>query len=255
MRYHMFFKWLLMLCISLACLVAQANTPGWRHLTPSMRYRMLDVGKPLATSAIHAFKFNLKDYQMRLSLASQYGSNTMPIEQFAKFTHALLAINGGFFTPGAAPLGLRIDQKKILNKIKDISWWGVFFIQNGKPHIASKRGFKQHKGIHFAIQAGPRLLVNGYIPKLKPGDDNRSAICITDKGEIVIVITQYLPLTTTTFAKILRKPAKLGGFGCRDALNLDGGSSSQLYAHIDDFYLHIPNISWVSDAIVVMENK
>jgi exopolysaccharide biosynthesis protein len=43
-----------------------------------------------------------------------------------------------------------------------------------------------------------------------------------------------------------------GGLGCMNALNLDGGSSTQLYAKTQDFSLSIPSFSAVTDAVVVV---
>jgi exopolysaccharide biosynthesis protein len=49
----------------------------------------------------------------------------------------------------------------------------------------------------------------------------------------------------------MAKPETQGGLACLSALNLDGGSSSQLYASMDDFVIDIPGFSRVADAIVV----
>jgi len=54
-------------------------------------------------------------------------------------------------------------------------------------------------------------------------------------------------MTTEELARLL----KASPLNCTDAINLDGGSSSQLYAHINSFHLNVHGFSNVSDAIVV----
>ena len=89
--------------------------------------------------------------------------------------------------------------------------------------------------------------MNGQVPTLRPGLANRSALGIDKHGKVIVVVTENLPISTSDLAHILAAPP----LNCVDALNLDGGSSSQLYAKIDRFKLDVPGFSQVSDAIVV----
>jgi exopolysaccharide biosynthesis protein len=120
-------------------------------------------------------------------------------------------------------------------------------------HIVNQRNFKKNKEIEFAIQSGPRLVVNGKIPlSLKPGMDSRTALGITKNNDIILVATENLRLTTTQLASVMLAFQIDGGLGCVDALNLDGGSSTQLYASFKNFYLDIAGYSAVTDAIIVV---
>ena len=105
--------------------------------------------------------------------------------------------------------------------------------------------------IDFAIQAGPRLVVNGTIPHLKNDYAPRSALCIDNAGHIIIAITDNMSMTLALFAQLLSRSVDQNGLGCYNALNLDGGSSSQLYASIGDFRLIIPGFANVADAVIV----
>ena len=51
-------------------------------------------------------------------------------------------------------------------------------------------------------------------------------------------------MTTRELAKMLKAPP----LSCIDAINLDGGSSSQLFAHINSFRLNVHGFSNISDA-------
>ncbi len=173
----------------------------------------------------------------------------------AESNHAVIATNGGFFTPELKPLGLRVDQGEQKNPLKATAWWGVFLIKEGKPQIVAQKNYRPDKSIEFAIQSGPRLLVNGKIPALKPGLDNRTALCITKDKKVVLLATENLPISTGDLAKILGSNDKKGGLGCIDALNLDGGSSTQLYANVNRFKLKVSGFTTVSDAVLVVPRK
>jgi len=123
----------------------------------------------------------------------------------------------------------------------------VFYIKNNKAYVSNVRQFHHNEHIEFAVQSGPRLIVNGKIPPLKPGRAERSSLGITKDGRIIIMITDNTPLSTTELAQFM----KAEPLGCLNALNLDGGSSSQLHARINGFQRDVHGFSNVSDAIIV----
>jgi len=168
-------------------------------------------------------------------------------DQFAEQSNALLSINGGFFDREFNPLGLRINNKKLENPIKKISWWGIFYVKNNAPFITDVTHFKHDDDIDFAVQSGPRLLIKGKIPSLKQGIADRSALGITADGKVIILVSTNSARSTRELAILLKAPPLF----CTDAINLDGGSSSQLYAHINSFKLNVHGFSNVSDAIIV----
>ncbi|MCD6045040.1 MAG: uncharacterized protein K0R48_203 [Gammaproteobacteria bacterium] len=245
-----YIKWsILVFIILVVCTVwwyTQAKaTPvtRWRSLAPGLEYTALD----LEIGKLHAFKIDLK--QNRLALLSPAEPST--IKDMAIHTHALLAINGGFFTPDGKPLGLRINNDKLLSPLKPISWWGIFYLRNNIPELSSMKTFTLSNDIDFAIQAGPRLLVNNDIPRLKEGVGNRTAIGYNQNNNIIIVVSENAQLTTLQLAKILRRSEKHGGLGCLYALNLDGGSSSQSYAKVGNFVVDVPSFRAVADGLAV----
>lgn len=138
------------------------------------------------------------------------------------------------------------------NPVKDTSWWGVFIIRDTKPQIVAKTNYHFSNEIDFALQAGPRLIVDGDIPKLKESVNERSALGITRSGKVLIVVTQNAEISLQDLAEIMRKSEQDDGLNAVQALNLDGGSSSQLYAQIGDFYLNIPSISAITRCFVIL---
>lgn len=229
--------------------LSDANT-HWKTLAPGLAHSTVTANT--SGGYIEAFRIDPKQYKLLLVPASDLGKTKASIMDYGLATHALIAINAGFFDPLGQPLGLRVSEGKLTHPIRSISWWGIFSLLNNQhPSIKSLREFLLLPNIEFAIQAGPRLVINGAIPKLKTDYAPRSALCIDDQNRLIIAITANLSLTLQDFATILRQPIANNGLNCYNALNLDGGSSSQLYAAIGDFRLVIPGFANVADAIIV----
>lgn len=220
---------------------------GWRQLGNGIEYQDLDRSYLTPWSHIHAFRINLQSNQFNLIMARDLATKHASVNEYAEHSKALITINGGFFDKNYQPLGLRITNGKQNSPLKNISWWGVFYIKHNKAFLSGARQFVADRRIDFAVQSGPRLLINGQIPALKPGRAERSALGITRDGNVIILITDNAPVSTSELADIMKAPP----LNCLSALNLDGGSSSQLHARIQSFGLDVHGFSNVSDAIIV----
>lgn len=223
----------------------------WEEVDKGIEY--LDIKDNIFSpwSHIHAFKINLNYNQLQSISARQLSMTHASADEFANRSDALIAINSGFFDEDFHPLGLRVNNFKQYNKLKKISWWGVFYVINNKPHISSYKHYPGNKNVQFAIQSGPRLIIDGKVPSLRPGIAERSAICINKKNELILVVTENSPVTTTALAQIMLNAP----LNCRYALNLDGGSSTQLKANLADLKFQVKGFSHVSDAIIVKRRK
>ena len=224
---------------------------SWRDSEPGLDYQDLNHGYLTPWSHVHVFRINLSEHQLSLIMAKDLALKHASADEYAQHSQALITINGGFLDRDYQPLGLRINNKQQQSPLKQISWWGVFYIKNNKASISSVQQFNRDKQIEFAMQSGPRLLINGHIPPLKPGRAERSALGITNEGNIIILITDNAPLSTLELAQLMKGPP----LNCVNALNLDGGSSSQLHADIGSFHLNVHGFSNVSDAIIVKAKK
>ena len=235
------------LFLFLLCLTTPGLANPWRELAAGIEYTDLGATLFAPWAHVHVFRIDLKNNQLNLVMASDLSQPHASADEFAHHSKALITVNGGFFDHNYRPLGLRISNHNQHNQLKRISWWGVFYIKNQKPHISSHHQFKSNQHIDFALQSGPRLLIDGLIPSLKAGRAERSALGIAPDGRVILLVTDNAPMTTTALAKLMRFPP----LNCKEALNLDGGSSSQLYAHINSFNINVHGFSNVSDAIIV----
>lgn len=237
----------ILLSFCLLFLNSSISATNWKTVAPGIDYT--DLGPTLATpwAHVHVFRIDLQRNQLNLVMANSLAKLHASADQFVHHSHALLAINGGFFDRNYQSLGLRVNDQKQYSPLKQISWWGVFYIKDQKAYLSSVKRYKVTRNTDFAVQSGPRLLINGHIPSLKAGLAERSALGITPDGRVIILVTESAPMTTTTLAELMRRAP----LNCVNALNLDGGSSSQLYANMASFQIHVPGFSNVSDAITV----
>ncbi len=233
------------------CQGSIAKSHCWQTIAPRLDYLQISTPSISTHGRIHAFKISLEHYLIDTVLAKDYDKLALPVTKFAHKTASLVTINGGFFSPHYQPLGLRIQHSNIRSPLKNTSWWGIFYIKDHQAHIINPKQYHANINPEFAIQAGPRLVINGSLPSLKGGYAERSALCIIPTGDVALIITERAPLTTTQFAQILRRPLEQGGIGCHDALNLDGGSSSQLYVKLPNFSLSVISFHDVTDAITI----
>ncbi len=240
-------KYRCLIAMLLSVFTCQTVANTWTKLAPGIEYQDLNTTVLSHWSHIHVFRIDLNHNKLDSVMANMFTQTQAFAHEFANHSNALIAINGGFFDQQHHPLGLRISNHHQYNPLKQISWWGVFYVKNNVPYISSLSHFSPDKQINFAVQSGPRLLVNGEITALKPGYAERTALGITAHHQIIILVTENNPVTTTWLAEHLKAPP----LNCVDALNLDGGSSSQLYAKIGSFKINAPNFVGVSDAIVV----
>lgn len=223
------------------------SSQDWQRIDNGLFYQDLNPSMLKPWTHIHVFKVNPKLYQFESVSAKSLDRKAASAETFGQANHALITINGGFFDHDYRSLGLRISNYQKQNPLKRISWWGVFYIYRQQAFIKSVNQFRPHQGIHFAIQSGPRLIINGKIPSLKPGIAERTALCVDNQDNIIVLVTDNFSMSTHDLAELMAKAP----LNCVNALNLDGGKSTQLYAQVKDFNLSVSGYTAVGDAVII----
>ncbi len=224
----------------------------FQQLSNGLEYKKLvvqikgDEDKPSSPGYIHLFRLDPSILRLGIGTAKQFGLANIDAKTAAQRSNAVLFINGGFFTPEYASLGLLVQNGRELNRLKWTSWWHVFQVKAGSPQIISKQEFSLTPDVEMAIEAGPRALTNGNVPTgLKASIAERSVVGIDKDGRIIIAATEGLPISIAGLAAYLKAE------GCVNALNLDGGSSTQIYAKIKRFELNRGGFGMVANGIGV----
>jgi uncharacterized protein YigE (DUF2233 family) len=149
----------------------------------------------------------------------------------------LFATNAGMFDADLKPVGLYVEQGRELVHANTRSGYGNFHMQpngvfyisvNGAAVVETRAFLKQRPQAELATQSGPMLVING---RLHPRFDRRSSslkarngVGVRADGKVMFAISQG-EVSFDAFAHLFRDR-----LDCPNALFLDGGSASNLYA-------------------------
>ncbi len=158
-----------------------------------------------------------------------------PLLTVLRESGAVAGVNGGYFHPDFTPLGLVITGGKSLHgfeRAKLLS--GILVVRGQRIELVRAGAFKPGSDVREALQAGPWLVENREaIPGLNAVRLARRTLVAGDgKGNWALVTTS--PATLAETADLLLAPGLLSGWTARNALNLDGGSSTMLVALVGD---------------------
>jgi uncharacterized protein YigE (DUF2233 family) len=148
----------------------------------------------------------------------------------------LFATNAGMFDPALKPVGLYVQQGREFVHVNTTSGYGnfhmkpngVFYVSVDRAAVAETRAFLKRPQADLATQSGPMLVING---RLHPRFDRhstslktRNGVGVRADGKVIFAISQG-EVSFDAFARLFRD-----GLNCPNALFLDGGSASSLYA-------------------------
>ncbi|MCR8658582.1 phosphodiester glycosidase family protein [Paenibacillus endoradicis] len=186
-------------------------------------------------------------YHPKVKFDAVYANNkigsTETFKKMVERSKASVAVNGTFFnayseTSTKIPYGYIVQNGKVINKASGDERSVFVYTKTGDALIADGESELKKlldEGIvETALQAGPRLVSNGKVdtdpvgegfkdPKILTSRGARSAIGITADGQLIIV--------TTAAASIPELAQVMVKLKAVEAMNLDGGASSGLYAN------------------------
>jgi len=201
------------------------GTEAWRATAPGLEVRAFSVKGAYGTVTVNAARIDPALWRLRAADRHQGKAGAgATAEKVCPSPGA--AINASFFDENIAPLGLLIIDGKQRYPRHPVTGWpgggGLFVLRNGKPSILAHTA-KVPAGADYVVQCWPRLVIKGKIPKFKQRPAAlRSAVGIDGKGRVLFAASGG-SLTFEAWAAFLRD-----SLACADALNLDGGPSTQL---------------------------
>lgn len=204
--------------------VADRHKGPWTAVAPGLDARMW---VPEFNVEAQVLRFETDCWELRVG--SHARGRKAP--EYRRRARAIAAVNGGFFDRERRSLGLRISEGTTTNPWREEDW-GVFFVRDGRAGLVHSRDWPRgsvdgRSGPSFAVQAGPRLVVEGEPISLKPSRAKRTAIGTDREGRVYLIVTREAVLLER-FARALAQERHEGGLALQHALNLDGGPSSQL---------------------------
>ena len=213
--------------------------------------------------------------EARLRVTPALASEVDTLASFVATTGAIAAVNGGFFDPVnqkttsyvvlngeivADPaqnerLVTNPEMIPYLDRILDRSEFRQYQCRQAMRYAIAVHSEPVPEGcqLQTALGAGPRLLpeltlvaegfaetIDGEIVRDAIGSTQpnaRTAVGITDRGDVVLVMSAQLPETPLDSGLSLLEVAEfMKTLGVVDAMNLDGGSSASLYYQGQTYY-------------------
>ena len=145
-------------------------------------------------------------------------------------TRGMAGVNGGYFDPQDAPLGLMISDGKLiapLRKARLLS--GVIVVTKGRVELLRYAEYSSRKTATAALQCGPFLVDGGnVVPGLNDTRSARRTFILAGGGDRVAV-GFCSRVTLAELGDMLATPRIMPELKVQRALNLDGGSSSAFW--------------------------
>ncbi len=198
----------------------------------------------------HAFKIDLDVAELRLIPAGDPPLRRT-VEQIVAPYPVVVAVNASFFDKEGRAMGLAVDEGRVM-ALSNRRSWGALVIDGKQGRIMLGADIQNPLDHRLIVQGLPRLLVGGKVQQLKPQIAERTAVCA---GGNIVVLVVSTKVEATAFARFLADPPDQGGLGCWDALNLDGGPSTQLVVKLPARALSLPGGWGVPNALVVVPGR
>ena len=166
-------------------------------------------------------------------------------------TNCIAGINGGYFDPNFAPLGLRIIDGKVTSRLTRGRLMSGVLASDNAIQIFRAAEFSARRKPNAAIECGPFLVdLAKPVRGLEKIHAARRTFAATGSGDRA-ALGFCSDATLADLASILATP--LGDFKIQRALNFDGGSSSAFWFRRDDgSALSIPEEKKVRDFVGVV---
>lgn len=212
--------------------VADNTRVAWNSVGEDLEIGRATISSGIfSSSSLTAVRTTLTRYRFAVLRASEVNMRRTSVKSLCKARHAAVCINANFFDEQGRPLGLVISRGVSFQRLQrgGDTLTAVLTASRNAVRIAHRDYFNPNS-ITEGVQAGPRLLSNRQIVKGLHEPffaSNLSGACTDTKHRLVLyrITSGILGCSLEQLQKLL----KGSDFNCQEALNFDGGGSSQLY--------------------------
>lgn len=204
----------------------------WKRISHGLDYRAIHClgGDELD---VHVVRVDTSEWQINTALEERSSARAIARSHDSPF-----AMNANFFDRPQVALGAIVRSGSVVQTARSSSWQSIFLIdEDGKPHIVMPSKWKSWRDRAFmAVQAGPRLVIDGHTNKVAKGySAARAGVCITKHDKLLFFATpQDRKLNMYEIGRVARRGEDDGGLDCREAMLFDGGHSTQIYIDGDE---------------------
>ena len=167
----------------------------------------------------------------------------------------LAGVNGGYFHPDTRPLGLVISEGKTVHPlVRARLLSGVLVVTDERVSLLRMREFSPSPAPYQALQSGP-FLIDGHAPVSGLDDRKRARRTLfltSDSGQYAMLVTDSF-FTLAELATLLATPGIIHELNVSRALNLDGGTSSALWARTTEGTAYLAEAKRVRNFLCLRE--
>jgi exopolysaccharide biosynthesis protein len=190
--------------------------------------------------------------EVRFQVVPNLGGEIEGVRRAVEATSGIAGINGGYFETDLSPLGLLICSGRVLHSIqKSKLLSGVFLVKGGRPEIVRARELASIERIQEAIQCGPFLVTGGQPVTGLDGEKVAARTFVFSCGSFCWGFGVCRSMTLAATAEMLANAKLIREVRISQALNFDGGSSSTLYAKLDNHEIFSEGRSIVSNYLII----
>lgn len=205
---------------------------SWENLSPGLEEARFQMpGASILSPSFVIVRAAPQHFILRVIRAAEFGWKRSTVRSLCRASGASVCLNSNFFDEQGKPLGLIISRGILHQKTHNGggTLTGVLYATADRVGISHRSSFSP-QGVLEATQAGPRLISEGApVVGLKSSSSasSLSIVCL-DSERRVLFIRVSLAMFGGSLDEI-QKTLLLPELGCREALNFDGGGSSQLF--------------------------
>jgi hypothetical protein len=204
----------------------------WQSLSPGLEQSHFQLSSgTLLSPWVVAVRADLRHFRPQVIRAADFGWKRASVKALCKASNASVCINSNFFDEQGKPLGLVLSRGILHQKTHNGggTLTGILYVASDRVGIAHRSSFNPD-GVVEATQAGPRLISEGApVVGLKtPSSGTNLSIACVDREQRVILVRVAFTMfggSPTDIQRALLRPE----IACVEALNFDGGGSSQMY--------------------------
>jgi exopolysaccharide biosynthesis protein len=218
-----------------------------RSFVPGVEHRRIVLGEAVAgnEATLDLALVSTKNATLRV-VDNPTGSDDLAAVM--RRTRGVAGVNGGYFDPQDAPVGLLVSEGKLIapfRKARLLS--GVLVVTKTRVDLLRSSEYSSRKNVIAAVQCGPFLVDGG---KPIAGLDNkrparRTFVLTTGSDRVALGFCSTV--TLAQLADILATPE----LKTQRALNLDGGSSSAFWFAGERGAFSIAEQKTVRDFVIV----
>ena len=220
---------------------------GWQILSPGLELRTYPVPRnPLGQ--LQVLRIDPALYRFRVHY---YPGAPLTLNAWqAALPGAAAFVNANFFSPDHTINGMLVADLVVYGQSYR-GQGGRFVVRGGEARILSNI-YEPYGGepLEQAVEAFPMLVYNGqqaYVASSRERPSRRTVIALDGRGRVLLIATPLLGLSLESLSVFLAG----GDLGIVDALNLDGGGSTMMFANSPGSALRLTSMDPVPSVLAV----